>query len=233
MRAPRPDPAMPAPVSGPMSGPVSGSPPDSGSGLRPEYRSDEERLRAILARCGSSTSDGDLDPVAAPGARLSLRPAAVLVPVWPGPGGARVVLTKRSARLRDHPGQVALPGGGIERADPSPEAAALRESHEEIGLDPASVRVLGRLATHVTVTGFSVTPVLGLIEGPFSPLPDASEVEEVFAPPLEHLLDPAHYAVERRRWHGVWRHYYTIPWGPYYIWGATARILRSMAGAAG
>lgn len=193
--------------------------------------SDEARLRAILASAGPATSDGDLDPALLPRGNAALRPAAVLVPVWPGPDGARLVLTKRSPRLRDHPGQVALPGGGIERADPSPEAAALRESHEEIGLDPASVRVLGRLATHVTVTGFSVTPVLGLIEGPFRPHPDVGEVDEIFAPPLDHLLNPAHYTVERRRWNGQWRHYYTIPWGPYYIWGATARILRAMAGA--
>lgn len=205
------------------------------SGPAPE----EARLRAILTRPAGVTSDFDLDPAvaaqaaaAAVNGALPLRPAAVLVPVWPGPGGARLVLTRRSARLREHPGQVALPGGGIERSDPTPEAAALRESQEEIGLDPASVRVLGRLATHRTVTGFSVTPVLGLIEGPFTPRPDLAEVDEVFAPPLAHLLDPSRYRIERRRWQGTWRHYYTVPWGPYYIWGATACILHAMARAA-
>lgn len=193
----------------------------------------EDRLRALLARASGASSDYDLNP----GIRLpegrKLRPAAVLVPVLPAPDGARVVLTKRSSQLKHHPGQVAFPGGKIEAEDGTPEAAALRESHEEIGLNPASVDILGRLAPHETVTGFIVTPVLAVIRGPFTPVPEAGEVEEVFTVPLDHVLDPLRYRVERRRWLGQWRSYYAVPWGPYYVWGATARILRGLAGNAG
>ncbi|MFE3836563.1 CoA pyrophosphatase [Pseudogemmobacter sonorensis] len=190
----------------------------------------ETELRAALMRGGAASSDYDLNP----GIRLPegrrLRPAAVLVPVLPGPAGGRLILTKRASHLRHHPGQVAFPGGKVEAEDGSAEAAALREAHEEIGLSPDSVRLLGRLPAHETVTGFLVTPVLGVIEGAFRPRPEAGEVDEIFDLPLAHALDPAHYLVERRRWLGQWRHYYTLPWGPYYIWGATARILRGMAG---
>ncbi len=192
----------------------------------------EQRLRALLARPAGASSDYDLNP----GIRLpegrKLRPAAVLVPVISAADGARVVLTKRSSQLKHHPGQVAFPGGKIEAEDGTPEAAALRESHEEIGLDPASVQLLGRLPAHETVTGFTVTPVLALIRDPFTPVAEAGEVEEVFTVPLEHLLDPGRYRIERRRWLGQWRSYYAVPWGPYYIWGATARMLRGLAGAA-
>lgn len=192
----------------------------------------EERLRALLARASGASSDYDLNP----GIRLpegrKLRPAAVLVPVVPGADGARVVLTKRSSQLKHHPGQVSFPGGKIEAEDGTPEAAALRESHEEIGLDPGLVQILGRLSPHETVTGFTVTPVLALIRAPFTPVPEAGEVEEVFTVPLDHVLDPARYRIERRRWLGQWRSYYAVPWGPYYIWGATARMLRGLAGGA-
>lgn len=190
----------------------------------------EDRLLAVLARSGGASSDYDLNPGIVLPAGRKLRPAAVLVPVLPLPGGARVVLTKRSSQLKHHPGQVSFPGGKVEAEDGTPEAAALRESHEEIGLDPGAVRILGRLPAHETVTGFAVTPVLALIEGPFVPRPEAGEVAEVFDVPLAHALDPAAYAIERRRWLGQWRRYYALPWGPYYIWGATARILRGMAG---
>jgi 8-oxo-dGTP pyrophosphatase MutT (NUDIX family) len=140
-----------------------------------------------------------------------------------------VVLTRRAARLRHHAGQVAFPGGKIDAGDPSAEAAALREAEEEIGLPPDAVEVLGRLAPHETVTGFAVTPVLGVIRRPFDPRPDPGEVAEVFRVPLAHVADPARYRIEVRRLNGQERRYYAVPWGPYYIWGATARILRGLA----
>ena len=184
-------------------------------------------LRA-LARPAAASSDHDLTP-GARGAQGGLRPAAVLVLLMPGPEGGRLLLTRRSARLRHHPGQIALPGGRCDAGDPSLEATALREAHEEVGLDPARVEILGRLNPHETVTGFSVTPVVGRLRAPFRPVPEAGEVAEVFAVPLGHVTDPGRYRIERRRWRDTWRNYYVVPWGPYYIWGATARILHGLA----
>ncbi|RSK30711.1 CoA pyrophosphatase [Rhodovulum iodosum] len=186
-------------------------------------------LRAALARSGGATSDHDLNPDFTPPAGRVLRPAAVLVAVRPGPDGARVILTKRSSRLKHHPGQIAFPGGKQDEGDAGAVDAALREAEEEIGLPRAAVEVLGTLPAHETVTGFTVTPVLGYVRADFRSVPEPGEVEEVFEVPLEHVTDPACFTVERRRWRGSWRRYYTVPYGPYYIWGATARILRALA----
>ena len=195
-------------------------------------RSDVDLLTQALRLDGSVSSDSDLNPVLAVSGTI-LRPAAVLVPVWLHAGEPRVILTKRASHLKHHPGQVAFPGGKRDDTDASLEACALREAWEEIGLTPACVQVLGSLPTHETVTGFTVTPILGVISDAFSPAPQAEEVEEVFTVPLSHLLDPACYTIERRLWRGVWRSYYAVPYGPYYIWGATARMLRGLADRVG
>ncbi len=185
------------------------------------------RLTAALARSGGASSDFDLNPALAPQNR-TLRPAAVLVGILQGARGAEVILTKRASHLKHHPGQIAFPGGKQEPSDPTLEATALREAQEEIGLPPSQVRIIGRLPSHETVTSFQMTPILAEVAH-FSPIPDAGEVEEVFTVPLSHLLDTARYVIERRLWRGQWRAYYAVPWGPYYIWGATARILRGLA----
>lgn len=187
-----------------------------------------EALARALARPARPSSDYDLNPGFGPPEGRALRAAAVLVAVWDRPGGPRLVLTKRGTGLRHHPGQVAFPGGKVEAGEDA-AACALREAREEVALDPAAVAVLGALPPHETVTGFAVTPVVGWIGGAFAPRPEAGEVEEVFTVPLAHVADPARFRVESRAWRGGVRRYYAVPWGPYYIWGATARILRGLA----
>ncbi|WP_309666421.1 CoA pyrophosphatase [Tabrizicola sp.] len=188
----------------------------------------EARLSKALSRPAGQSSDFDLNPVLRPAGR-NLRPAAVLIAVWLQPDGARLILTKRASHLKHHAGQIAFPGGKVDATDASPTAAALREALEEVGLAPRSVTVVGELPSHETVTGFLVTPVVGFLRGAFLPVPEAGEVEEVFTVPLDHVLRPENYAIERRLWMGEWRRYYAVPYGPYYIWGATARILRGLA----
>lgn len=191
------------------------------------------KVTAALANPSAASSDFDLNPdVALPPGR-KLRPAGVLVPILNHETGARVFLTKRSSALKHHPGQIAFPGGKQDAGDADITATALREASEEIGLDPANVRVLGQMPPHETVTGFIVTPVVAQVLDIFTPIPETGEVDEVFSVPLSHVMEPSRYLIQSRRWRGSRRHYYTVPFGPYYIWGATARILRAMADASG
>jgi 8-oxo-dGTP pyrophosphatase MutT (NUDIX family) len=189
---------------------------------------DEAGLRRAVLRDAGASSDFDLNPGVRPAEGRVLRPAAVLVAVALWGAHARVVLTKRSSRLQHHPGQIAFAGGKVDAGEGA-EGAALREAWEEIGLPGEQVEVVGCLPAHETVTGFVVTPVLGFIHKAFDPVPERGEVDEVFTVPLAHVMDPARYTVERRNWMGGPRRYYAVPYGPYYIWGATARILRGLA----
>lgn len=188
-----------------------------------------ERLVRAVSVAGPPSSDYDLNPDFVPPAGRRLRTAGVLVPVALEARGARVYLTKRSSRLEHHPGQVAFPGGKMDEGDADVVQAALREAQEEIALPPENVEVIGTLPSHETVTSFDVTPVVGLLRGGFTPIPEPGEVEEVFSVPLALVTDPARFAVESRLWRGHSRRYYTVPHGPYYIWGATARMLRALA----
>jgi 8-oxo-dGTP pyrophosphatase MutT (NUDIX family) len=117
----------------------------------------------------------------------------------------------------------------VELDDADTTAAALREASEEIGLPPKMVQVIGALPSHETVTAYQITPILGLIRDVFQPKSDPNEVAEVFTVPLSHVLDPAQYRIEQRMWRGQMRRFYVVPYGPYYMWGATARILRGLA----
>ncbi|MEY8839698.1 CoA pyrophosphatase [Cribrihabitans sp. XS_ASV171] len=188
-----------------------------------------DRITAALHRPGIGSSDFDLNPEAELPLNRKLRPAGVLVPISLVEDEPRLILTKRSSALKHHPGQIAFPGGKQDEGDADVIAAALREAHEEIGLPRDLPQVLGQLPAHETVTAFMVTPVVAVLRESFEILPEPGEVEEVFSVPLAHVLDPARYSVQSRRWRGRRRYYYTAPFGPYYIWGATARMLRGLA----
>jgi 8-oxo-dGTP pyrophosphatase MutT (NUDIX family) len=154
-----------------------------------------------------------------------MKPAAVLVPVVDRADGLTVILTRRTDNLASHPGQVSFPGGHIEPSDQDPEDAALRETEEEVGLARRHVDVLGRLGPYLTRTGFEVIPVVGLVSPPFDIEPDPGEVAEVFEVPLGFLLDPANHQRHSRMYQGDRRYYYAMPYGDYYIWGATAGMI--------
>ena len=181
-------------------------------------------LRAI-ALPAKATSDFDLN---LDGNRCAgeLKSAGVLVPLIVRPDGINLILTKRAAHLSNHPGQISFPGGKRENGDANIVFTALREAQEEIGLYPESVDVLGSLPTHDTITGFKVTPTIGWIEGDWEAVADPSEVSEVFEVPLVQFMNLKNFHLQTRAWKGINRSYYSVPYGPYYIWGATAGILR-------
>ena len=186
-------------------------------------------LKRAIDRAAGESSDFDLNPdVVLPENRV-LRPAAVLVPVTTISGQAEVILTMRSSALKHHPGQIAFPGGKKDDADLDLADTALREAEEEIGLPREIVSILGEMPCHETVTGFRVTPMVAHVGGAFDARPEVGEVAEVFRVPLTHFAGPERFQIQGRRWRGMKRHYYTVPYGPYYIWGATARMLRVLA----
>jgi 8-oxo-dGTP pyrophosphatase MutT (NUDIX family) len=177
---------------------------------------------------GSIRSDFDLDPHNAPAWVGTLKPAAVLIGVVEHEDGPSVILTRRSDNLRNHTGQVALPGG---RCDPgeTPSQTALREAHEEIGLDPSLVTLAGLSTPYRTGTGYHITPVVGFITPGFTLTVNPDEVADVFETPFQFLMDPInHVEHEREIPTGVTRRFYGMTWEDRFIWGATAGILRAL-----
>lgn len=157
-----------------------------------------------------------------------LRPAAVLVPIVLREPEPTVLLTRRTDHLHHHPGQVSFPGGRVEDQDTSPIDTALRETEEEISLRRAHVELLGCLPQYQTGTGFDITPVVGLVTPPFELQLDPFEVAEVFEVPLSFLLDTSNHQRHSAVIRGARREYYAMPYGGYFIWGATAGMLVSL-----
>jgi 8-oxo-dGTP pyrophosphatase MutT (NUDIX family) len=188
------------------------------AGVRPPV---DARAR-LLANIEGSASAALIDALDRPG-----RPASVLLALLERPAGLTVLLTERAAHLRDHAGQISLPGGRL-AAGETPTAAALREAQEEVGLAPATVAVLGSLDVLLTGTGFSITPVVGFVAGAdFTATPDPREVAEVFELPLELILDPTSIKIGYLERLGCRFRTYELQYGRYRIWGATAAILRN------
>ena len=201
-------------------------------GARGAPQAPADPARADPARTDPVRGDHDLNPelnpqVYDPG--RPLRDAAVLVPIIDRPDELTVLLTRRSNELPDHPGQISFPGGGIDPGDADAEAAALREAEEEVGLAPRHVTLLGRLDTYLVRTGFSVTPVIGLLHPPFDLQAEAGEVDEIFEVPLAFFLDPGNRELHSRVFRGAERFFYAYPYGDYYIWGATAGMLSNLS----
>ena len=201
--------------------------------------SDASDVQEIISRASETwlrqrfSGGQTLAPVAAGDGHLwrpaeELRPAAVLVPVVRRDAGLTVLLTRRTDHLYDHAGQISFPGGRSEAHDESPAATALRETFEEIGLPRSLVEVLGALPEYTTVTGYRVTPVVGLVSPPPAFKLDAFEVAEAFEVPLAFVLDPGNHQRNTLQYQGRTRHYYAIPYEQRYIWGATAGMLMNL-----
>ncbi len=180
---------------------------------------------------GVQRGDYDLNPGMTPPSEL--RAAAVLVPLVDRPDGISILLTQRTTHLPRHAGQIAFPGGRVEDSDADEIDAALRETEEEIGLARAHVEPVGKLDRYITRTGFTVTPVVGIVSPPFTLTPDPHEVADVFEVPLAFILDPANRYKQGAEYQGVMRHFYVFPFGERNIWGATAGMLVNLAEALG
>ena len=178
----------------------------------------------------AARGDHDLNPEMTswlePGMRY--RGAAVLVPVIDRPQGLQVLFIQRTEGPDAHSGQIAFPGGKIERHDTGAVAAALRETHEETGLAHEFVEVLGFLDAYRTGTRFEISPVVGIVSEGFDLVPEPLEVADIFEVPLAFFMDPANHQTDSRIWRGKRRHFYAMPYQDRYIWGATAGILRNL-----
>lgn len=198
---------------------------------------DPARLSPEALRRRFREDQGFSSPIAGDGGAITDRPAseaAVLVPLVVRDQGVQVLLTRRTDHLRDHAGQISFPGGRAEPEDGGPEATALREAEEEVGLASRHVELIGRLPVYTTVTRFVVTPVVALVQPPFELALDDFEVAEAFEVPLQFLMTPAHHRRHVFQYDGGQRQFLSMPWRghaqsrEYFIWGATAAMLRNL-----
>ncbi len=188
-------------------------------------------IKSNLLKYGSCSSDFDLNPDMNLDQEFNFLEASVLIPILTFKKDLEILLTKRSNNLKNHPGQIAFPGGKKDQIDSSPIETALRETQEEVGLNPKNVEIIASLPSHKTATGFVIKPYLGLINQPFSETLRQGEVDEIFTVPYEYILNEKNFSIQTRKWNGSQRSYYVVPYGPYYVWGATARILLNLSRA--
>jgi len=188
-------------------------------------------IKSNLVKYGSCSSDFDLNPDMDLDQKFNFLEASVLIPILTFKKDLEILLTKRSNSLKNHPGQIAFPGGKKDQSDSSPIETALRETQEEVGLNPKNVEIIASLPSHKTATGFVIKPYLGLINQPFSETLRQGEVDEIFTVPYEYILNEKNFSIQTRKWNGSQRSYYVVPYGPYYVWGATARILLNLSRA--
>jgi len=151
--------------------------------------------------------------------------AAVLVPIVPRDEGLTVLLTQRSHELPVHAGQIAFPGGKVDPGDATPLAAALRETHEETGIEPGFVTPVGYLDPYETGTGFRIVPVVAVLSIGFELVPEPGEVTDIFEVPLKFLMNPLNHQRKKAMWKGEMREFHAMPYEDRYIWGATAGML--------
>jgi len=190
----------------------------SAATLRARFAEEREWRREMMGDQQFEGMDADAD--------AGYRQASVLVPIVAA-DSLSLLLTQRTSHLNSHAGQISFPGGRAEEADADAVDTALREAAEEIGLTRDRVEVIGRLPQYCTVSRYAVTPVVALIHPPFKLAPDPNEVAEAFEVPLEFILDPANHQKRSRPWEGRTRHFYAMPYGRHFIWGATAAMLRN------
>lgn len=157
-----------------------------------------------------------------------VRAAAVLVPLIEREHGTTMLFTRRTEHLKDHPGQICFPGGGVEQVDTNPAATAVRETSEELGIDPDLIELVGSMSPLVTGTGFSITPVVGFLSNKSVWAPHHHEVEEVFEIPLNFLVDERNHAMMNHEHQGQFYRLWSMPYEDKFVWGATAQIIRTM-----
>ncbi len=213
------------PIFDPQAVPVSGT--DAHLPARPHEWLDAAALRRHFAEVPLAAPERPGDGGLYFPGRVP-RAAAVLIPLVQRDTGLQVLLTRRTEQLRDHAGQIAFPGGAVDAEDADAWAAARREALEEIGLPAEFIEPLGQLPRYCTVTAYEVTPCIALVQPGFALQLQTGEVAEAFEVPLDFLMNPAHHRRHRLQLAGLEREFLSMPWGDYFIWGATAAMLRNL-----
>lgn len=176
----------------------------------------------------AGASDFDLNPHMPAWSASPLKPAAVLIAIRDLGSHASIILTRRADALSTHAGQIAFPGGRVDAGDTGPAHTALREAHEEIGLNPDQVSVVGYLDPYCTGTGYHIWPVVGIVTGGFTAVAEPGEVDHVFEVPLGFAMDPANLYIHTTLWRGATAKTYALAFEGYEIWGATAAMLKNL-----